>query len=388
MAVVALIRSRVEAVGGLGLPAAWILGVTLILGTAGCPRPPATGTSLEEVLSSSRAAARMPAVAGALLANGKIRIYAEGLRRNGEPDPVSTEDRFHIGSNLKAMTATMMAVLVEEGLLSWDVTIGEIFPDFSVSVPQEFLDVTLTQLLTHHGGVAPFEELADMEGVPEFPGTTAERRRAFAEWVLKEGRSDPDLIGKAVYSNAGYVIAASMAEERTGKTWEELMNDRLLEPLGIEAVYAWPGKGGLAQPWGHVLERASWKPFDPDGPIQFPEIFYPAGNLSLSLRDYMKFLGLHLSGLTGAPEILDGATFATLHHAYDSLSMGWIEGTNPDSGTLVSFHEGSDGTFTAFVVLRPAEGRAVAVITNCGGSDEVASRIAEACVTILDEVRN
>lgn len=381
-----MVRARAEAAGSRGFPAACILGAALALGTAGCAGSPGAGTSLEDILSSCRTAAGMPAVAGALFAGGQIRIHAEGLRRAGKPDPVSPEDRFHIGSNLKAMTATMIAVLVEEGLLSWGSTIGEVFPDFYGSVPNEFLSVTLTQLLTHHGGVAPFVELADMEEVPGFPGTTAEGRRAFSEWVLKDGHSDPGLIGTAVYSNAGYVIAASMAEEVAGKTWEELMDDRLFEPLGIVAVFAWPGEGGLAQPWGHVWDGI-WQPFDPDGPIQFPELFYPAGNLSLNLRDYMKFLGLHLAGLSGSPAILDEAAFAVLHQAYDGFSMGWIEGTNPDSGDPVSFHEGSDGTFAAFVVLRPAEGRAAAVFCNCEDTDEVSGQIILACVAMIDEVR-
>lgn len=382
-----MIRSRLKAAGAPGFSAACILGVALALGAAGCAGSPGSGASLEDILSSCRTVAGMPAVAGALFAGGEIRIHAEGLRRAGEPDPVSPEDRFHIGSNLKAMTSTMIAVLVKEGLLSWDNTIGEVFPEFSGSVPDKFLSVTLTQLLTHHGGVAPFEELVDMEGVPVFTGTTAERRRAFAEWVLQDGHSDPDLIGTAVYSNAGYVIAASMAEKVTGETWEELMDDRLFEPLGIDAVFAWPGEGGLAQPWGHTWDGIAWQPFDPDGPVQFPELFYPAGNLSLNLRDYMKFLGLHLEGLSGSPAILDGASFAVLHQAYDDLSMGWIEGTNPDSGDPVSFHEGSDGTFAAFVILRPAEGRAAAVLCNCDDTDEVSAQIILACVALIDEVK-
>src|SRR5690348_4658515 len=78
---------------------------------------------------------------------------AVGVRKFGDPAAVTTNDMFHIGSCTKPMTATLTAMLIEEGKLHWNTTIAELFPELAGRMDKQYGAVTVEQLLTHRGGV-------------------------------------------------------------------------------------------------------------------------------------------------------------------------------------------------------------------------------------------
>src|SRR3972149_10356344 len=68
----------------------------------------------------------LPALAAAVVVDGKTAAWgASGFRRYGTGVKVTSDDRFHIGSCTKAMTATLVAMLVDRGKLSWDTTLAQ-----------------------------------------------------------------------------------------------------------------------------------------------------------------------------------------------------------------------------------------------------------------------
>jgi CubicO group peptidase (beta-lactamase class C family) len=74
----------------------------------------------------------LPALAGAIVTSkGLSAVGAVGVRKYGTDTPVTVDDQFHLGSDTKAMTATMLATLVEEGKLSWSTTLEQVFPDLA-----------------------------------------------------------------------------------------------------------------------------------------------------------------------------------------------------------------------------------------------------------------
>jgi len=345
--------------------------------------PDSNDSVIEKILTSYKKDYGLPSIAGGVIGNGQTQIYASGVRKMGTKNNVTENDAYYIGSNIKAMTATLTATLVEENLLSWNSTITEIFPEFAGTIPREYTKVTLTQLLNHHAGIMAFEFASDLLALPQFSGGIIEQRREFTRWVLNQ--SDKQMIGSFQYSNGGYVIAAAMAEKVTGKTWEELMDSRLLTPLGMSYFFDWPAEQGRNLPWGHTLEGDDYTPFNPDSSLQFPVLFNPAGNISLNMADYLKFIKLHLDGLNGTSTFLTKTTFEYLHTPVDNYSLGWGEGINPDTGLLVAFHEGSDDTFDAFVIMKPALNKGAAVFTNCG-SEKTSEAIMLACIELIDKV--
>jgi CubicO group peptidase (beta-lactamase class C family) len=361
-----------------------IVLLTFLLACSDNPtEPDAKLDTLQKILTNYRSKGKMPAISGAIINNGEVETYAEGYRKIGSADVVTINDKFHIGSNLKAMTATMVAALVEQGKLNWQSKVKDIFPEFVGQIPVEYENVTLHQLIIHRAGIAGFTKLDDLMGVPVFEGSITEQRYQFTLWVFNN--SNKNDINNYVYSNAGYVVAAAFAEKVMEKDYETLMNEKIFTQLNITPLYGWPAEGGANQPWGHTFENDSFVPFNPDGEIQFPEIFNPAGNLSLAINDYIKFVNLHINGLNGNPQIISAESFNFLHTAIGDYSCGWLEGTT-ENGIRFSYHNGSDGTFFAIVLIHPYKKRASIVFTNCR-SDNAELAAMNAAIDILENIK-
>src|SRR5262245_31142455 len=175
------------------------------------PRPepssaeaPAPGRpALSALLDDARAKNEIPALAAvATRADAVLEIAASGIRRQGRPDRVTPQDLFHIGSNTKAMTATLVAILVEQGKLSWTTTPLEVMPELKATMRPEYREITITDLLSHHAGVAPYEddESPEFRAVRSLKGTPAEQRKEFASRALSRAPAVRPQT-KALYSN-------------------------------------------------------------------------------------------------------------------------------------------------------------------------------------------
>lgn len=109
---------------------------------------------LDAELEKVRAKHGLPALAAAVVKDGAIiAAGAVGVRAHGTDVKVTIEDRFHLGSDTKAMTATLAAMLVEEGKLRWDSTIGEVLGGDVPGINPKLGAVTLEQLLSHSSGI-------------------------------------------------------------------------------------------------------------------------------------------------------------------------------------------------------------------------------------------
>src|SRR5437899_4041090 len=93
-------------------------------------------------------------MAAAVLRGGRIIAQgATGVRKRGTAERITPDDRFHLGSCTKAMTATLVAMLVEEGRLNWTTTLGELFADTVKPMHPAWEKVTLRQVLAHRAGL-------------------------------------------------------------------------------------------------------------------------------------------------------------------------------------------------------------------------------------------
>lgn len=346
--------------------------------SSGSP-PAALRPALEPLLQDACAKNTIPAMAAmATRADGILEIAASGFRHHGRPDRVRPGDLFHLGSNTKAMTATLIGILVEEGKLSWTTTPLDVFPEWKDTILRDYQDVTITDLLSHHAGLAAYDD----DGSPEFravrslSGTPEQQRREFALAALRRKPAVPPKT-KALYSNAGYSIAAAMAERVGGAPYETLMQSRLFTPLGIHPVLGWPAHDDAEQPWGHFEKKCGVKPHDPHDAFQLQTFLVPAGGFSISPRDYLTFLELHLRGLEGRDGLLAANTIKHLHTPVDEkFALGW--GVIDLEGAPASVHSGSAGTFYAVVAIWPSRDLAVAVFASAGGD-----RAAKACGQFL-----
>jgi D-alanyl-D-alanine carboxypeptidase len=330
--------------------------------------------SLDAWIDSFRSQHNIPAMAAVVMrADTILARGVAGVRHAGVAGAATMRDRFQLGSNTKAITATLIATLVEAGKLSWTTTLGEIFPDIRDSMSPAFREVTVEQLLSHHAGVSPFTETEDedFKKLPRLKGTPMERRLAFTTWVLRGTPVVPPGT-KAVYSNGGYTIAGAIMERVTGESWESLVRERVFSPLNIHGTFAWSDSADVEQPWGHYETPSGVKPVDPRDPGErVPSIMWPAGAVELSLDDYARFLQLNLRGLEGRDTILLRAeTIKRLHTSPvtpgDNFALGW--GVIQEfAGAPARAHVGSAGAFYAVTILQPTRDLAVAVFANAGG---------------------
>lgn len=354
----------------------WTLGVAL-LGVVGCGSskrvagPPEQAT-LATVVEAARARHHLPAIAVASFTEDEIQVAVRGVRRVGGAAPALETDRFHIGSNGKAMLATAIGRLVERGELSWTSTLSEALPELAAGMQPAYRGVTLEQLLKHRSGLPAFASLEDFALVPQFPGDAPAQRQAFAGWVLVQ----PPAVapGEYLYSNAGYAIAAAIAERRSGRSWDALERADVLDPLGASLFVGWPLDERPDAPSGHLTQDGALLPIDPSAG-RIPTVFAPAGDLSLTVGDYARFAQLHLRSLSGHAALLADSTFRRLHTPTGDDAMGWQ--VFDSGGHTVLVHSGNSDTFYAFVVLYGQARRGFALLTNSGDSPDVQAAFTE-----------
>lgn len=379
----------------------WLIIVLALLGIASMARgavhalrpDPAraaaqsTDTSnLAGLLEPIRARHKLPALAAAIVSGGELRdVAAVGVRRAGSAEPVTIDDKFHIGSCTKAMTATMIAALVEEGTLAWSTTVGDIFGD--VAMDDAWKSITLEQLLHHRGGAPANLNAGGLWGrLWSFKGSPREARMELVQGVLKDAPQAP---GAYLYSNAGYAIAGAMAERITDTPWEDLMRLRLFEPLGIaSAGYGAPGSPDtIDQPRGH---HASGRVEEPGPGADNPPAIGPAGTVHCTLEDWARFIALHQTRGRREGSLLRAQTIERLHTPADGpgekYAMGWLITTRPwakgENGEgLALTHAGSNTLWYAVTWIAPERNFAVLVVANQGGAaaaracDDAAGRL-------------
>ncbi len=309
-----------------------------------------------------------PGVAVGLVKSGARGIAVAGVRARGTPVEVTRQDLWHIGSNAKSMTATLVARLVEAGVIRWDDTIGQHLGDLDPH--HDLADVTFEMLLAHRGGLRANIGLSlrrALSGVRD--DVVADRRRYAADALDRRPENRP---GTAfLYSNAGYVVVGAMLEAATGQTWEELITDWVFVPLTLEtAGFGAPGTAEtLSQPRGH----GGFFPWSRGAQAPGPEAdnivaMGPAGRVHLSITDQLRYLWAHLA----RPDaFLSAQSWDRLHRDVDGqgYALGWVV---RDDGVLL--HAGSNTFWFNLVLIDPAH-RAVLVLALNDGAE---SRMREA----------
>jgi CubicO group peptidase (beta-lactamase class C family) len=181
------------------------------------------------------------------------------------------------------------------------------------------------------------------------------------------------------YSNAGYIAAALMLEEATGKTWEQLIY-KMSEELDINIQIGWPDDLDPNQPKGHI-NPGEWM-IDIDReliPIPFALKKYhyfnqyillctPSGNLSISLTDFLEYLRINIEGLNGNDNNLLAENYHDLFYAYADYSNGWM---NEEYYIPCFHHKGSAGTFSSIAIIEPVNKVGIVVMMNVTNEEAI-----------------
>jgi CubicO group peptidase (beta-lactamase class C family) len=354
--------------------------------SSGAPRLDArTDPALERRLEAVRAAHGIPAMGAAIVRGNRLVVAVAGARRADREGPVEADDAFHLGSDTKAMTASVAARLVERGLLRWNETLADALPDVAPRMDPAFRPVTLEMLMRHVAGL-PTQGAFTPEFTAGFDDENWPMARQRA-WMAERFLSRPPALPpgtRFAYSNYGYLILAAVAERAAGKTWEELVRAEVFVPLAMAGCGLGP-TATAAHPdgvWGHDMKDGRYVPTEEDN----PPLIGPAGAVHCPLADWARFGAAHAG--SGPAGWLTAASLAHLHEAQSfaglaadkDVALGWgLTKTDPPRLT----HAGSNGYNDAEIVVIPKLGAAVLVVGNAGDdrAKAAAKELVDALVT-------
>jgi CubicO group peptidase (beta-lactamase class C family) len=343
------------------------------------PHPPGLEQKLEEI----RTKHGLPGLAAVVVRGGKVVSSAVvGVRRMSTGDPLRIDDRFHIASCTKSLTATLAAILVEEGSLEWTSRLTDVLPELR-GARREYQGATLEQLLAHAARMPAYTQFGPdrLEQLKALRGSPTQQRLAFLSEVLAVEEPN-DATGDAAYSNVGYTAAAAMLERATGESWEDLVLSRLTKPLGMTSVgFGWPASAQTPeQPRGHFLRNGELVEQPLDDSYLLPVALWPAGAVHSSIGDLGRYAADHLNGLLGRKALLPRAAYDKLHRtptgADQGFTLGWGVRQDPRWGTL-HYGAGSGGTFFVRIAIAPEHDVAVAVASNSGEAAAATKEVIE-----------
>jgi CubicO group peptidase (beta-lactamase class C family) len=354
--------------------------------------------SLDAMLDPVRTKYELPAIAAAVMKDGKlVAVGAVGTRVAGMNIPVTVDDRFHLGSDTKAMTATLAAMLVEEGKLRWDSTIGEVLGHDLPKLRPAFAAITLKQLLSHTSGIpSDTDEITklyfDAEAY-DHP-LTDWRLHLVGAWGSKHDPSFPKA-GKFQYANLGYITVGAMIEKTAGEPWERLIFERIYAPLSLSSA----GLGAQATfglydaPVGHRADaKGKLTPLPWGEPADLPASLGPAGLAHMSIKNFAAWAAWNAGEGKRGPALVKPETLKLLHTPAVEMKIDNPKPGTPKSGAYafgwglskfawtekpILTHNGSNGMNFASVDIDVDHDLALVVATNIAGAkaDEAARSV-------------
>lgn len=344
-----------------------------LLASGAASSAPDTST-IDALVERAMATFETPAVTVSVVHDGEL-VYAKGhgvVEVGGEAS-VDADTLFHIGSVSKAFTAAALALLADEGKLSFDDRVIDHLPDFRMHDPYVTREFRIRDLLTHRSGL-PLGA-GDLLMFPQAESTREEILRALRHFEPTSSfRSQYD------YDNSLYIVAGMVVEQVSGQSFEAFLEERLLFPLGMYDCAANPGREpeGAPKATPHVSVDGELET-TPTGLLG--NTAAPAGGIVCSARGMAKWMSFILDeGVTADGErLISEAQFAELfspvtitrtpgyltEHAGAELSayaLGWSVSTF--HGQPLHSHGGGVLGMTTHLMLLPREGLGVFVSNN------------------------
>ena len=246
--------------------------------------PPSRADAIDAAVRGTVERYKLPGIAVGVIEDGKI-VYARGYGETvaGSGNPVTSKTLFKIASNSKAMTAAVLARLVQRGKLRWEDPVVKHLPAFAMFDPWVTANMTVSDLLIHNSGLP--EGGGDLMLWPEpnlFTRDDIVRglRHIKPAYGFRAGYA---------YDNLLYVVAGQVAAAAGGASYEELVRRELFEPLALAGCkvgeFRLADAGSVAQP--HMRSGAGNVAMRRDAEVVPVIASAPAGGIRCSLDDML-----------------------------------------------------------------------------------------------------
>ncbi|GAA1433818.1 serine hydrolase domain-containing protein [Microlunatus lacustris] len=324
---------------------------------------PATEQALLHRLAVAQAEGRAPSVVAGTVREGSLAWSA------GRGAGADVQAAYRIGSITKTFTAVLVLQLRDEGALSLTDPLAEHVPGVAGSA-------TLLQLLTHAGGLTS-----------ELPGAWWERVEGTdAAGLLAALADEPPRLAAGArlhYSNVGFALLGEVVARRRGAPWTQVLQERLLDPLGLHRTGTEPlgpsASGWAVHPHADVLLA---EPSPATGAMA------PAGELWSTVGDLARW-GSFLAGDTG--DVLDPGTLEEMRQPATvedgaAWTTAWglgLQLVRADGRRLVG-HGGSMPGFLAGLLVEPATGDGALALANATSGVPVGRLTADLLATMAE----
>jgi CubicO group peptidase (beta-lactamase class C family) len=329
---------------------AWIVGALWLLGGR---LMPASADSIDDYLKAQMAKEHVPAVAVAIVRDGRIlKLKSYGQANLEWGVPATTHTAFQLASATKLLTTTALMRLVEQGKIALDDPVRKYLPE----APAAWAPLTLRHLAAHMSG------LGDLLALPKRPQTLDEAMQAAYAMPLQDPPGE-----KTVYASSDYVVLMRVIERVTGKPFAVFLHDELCGPLGMtDTCFDGAVEEGLIRKSAIVPRRASiynWEDgVQKNQAFLFPNWTYPAGGLYSSVADLAKWAIALDQGKLLRPDTMQQLwTPVRLNNGQTGpFGIGWI--VDQHEGRKVTGHSG--GPALADIVRFVDDRLTIAVLTN------------------------
>jgi CubicO group peptidase (beta-lactamase class C family) len=310
------------------LPLTLVLASVTTLASAASPPPalPISPSAIDATVARSMKAFQVPGMAVGIVKDGKL-VYAKGygVRELGKPAPVDADSLFQIGSNTKAFTAAALAILIDEGKIHWDDKVIDYLPQFRMQDPYVTREFTIRDLLTHRSGLG-----TGAGDLMFFPATDMSREEIIHG--LRYLKPVSGFRSKFDYDNLLYMVAGQIVPAVTGKSWEDFVTERILEPLQMRPCAASYGRirdrSNVVAP--HVVADGKLTSI----PVVDMEAVGPAGTINCSINGMAKWLETQLA----AGKTPSGQQLFSAERSEEMWSMNTVMPVSPLVATMYRTH--------------------------------------------------
>lgn len=307
-------------------------------------------------------------VVGVLLPSGSMQFYGYGVATEGTNKKPDADTLFAVGSLSKGFLGDLTALLVDEGVLSWNDTLGELLPA-DVPLSADARKITIQQLATHTSGLPlqpmTFQTFRNLLGYV-FTGENL-YRHLDTDYVfnyLSDFKAPAQVT--AQYSNFGYGILGYVVQRRTGQSLDTLLEQKLLRPLDLKNTGyvpdALPNHANRAS--GHVGDQPKFKARGERMPDwQFPELMKGSAGVYSNARDLLKLAAAHLHA-EKSPLNHTLANTLQVHYARptDAHAIAWF--ADDVEGQHITYQVGMVSGFASYLGVDIKHGTAVVVLQN------------------------
>lgn len=328
---------------------------------------------IDEVVEKALDAFHAPGAAVVVVQGGEV-VYLKGfgVREKDGDEKVTPDTVFPIASCSKAFTATLCAMLVDDGQLKWDDKVHDHLATFRLSDELADHEVTIRDLLSHRTGMPRHDLL--------WAGGSTDTEDLIRRW----GRAKPSTSFRSTweYANVPFTTAGLIAGKHYKSDWAGAVKARIFDPLGMTSTSATSKAGQAAE--DHATPH--YYGFDKSiKPIAWDDIDHAggAGCVNSTARDMGQWLKFQLAGgLFDGKRLVSSAALKETHSPqmivkpegsfstyfppsatyFTTYGLGWF--VHDHRGLVCLSHGGTLTGFRAQCMMIPAKKLGVFVMCN------------------------